>query len=271
MTSSDHLRVTRDGSILTITLDRPERLNAITTRMADALLQVLGDADHDDGVRAVILTGAGRGFCAGADVGDLATGAGGAQPEQALGPGEMRQRLRRGGVRMAKLLLDFEKPLIAAVNGPCAGAGVGIALACDIVVASEASSFSLAFVRRGLVPDYATTFLLPRLIGLRAARELCLLGDRVDAAEAARLGMVTKVVPPEALRGEATAYAERFVAGAGVALRLTKRLLTQTFETDSAAALDREFTAQAICFSSADALEGMVAFLEKREPRFQWR
>jgi 2-(1,2-epoxy-1,2-dihydrophenyl)acetyl-CoA isomerase len=271
MTPSHHLRVTTDGHVLTITLDRPERLNALNARMSDGLLRLLLDADHDDNVRAVVLTGAGRGFCAGADVGDLAAGAGGGHPDEALGSAEIRQRLRRGAVRIAKGLLDFEKPLIAAVNGPCAGAGVGIALACDLVVASDTANFSLAFVRRGLVPDYATTFLLPRLIGLRAARELCLLGDRIEADEALRLGMVTRVVPPGELMTQARAYAQRFVEGAGVAIRLTKRLLMTSFESDSSAALDREFSAQAMCFSTADALEGIVAFLEKREPRFEWR
>lgn len=253
--------------MLTVTLDRPERLNALDEAMAGELLGLLTEARHDDGVRALVLTGAGRGFCAGADVGDIAAAA----ADGDLSPAGLRQSLRRRNVPLALALLGFDKPVVAAVNGPCAGAGIGIALACDLLVASEAATFSVAFVRRGLVPDYATTFLLPRLVGLRVARELCLLGDRFDAARAERLGLVTEVVAPAALLPTAHAYARRFAEGAGVALRLTKQLLSDPFQGDAAAALEREFTAQALCLASEDAVEGARSFLEKRPPRFAWR
>lgn len=260
-----HLEVEQADHVLRVTLNRPERLNAVNARMAEELRGLLVDAEHDDGVRAIVLTGAGRGFCAGADVADLAAHAGGAAPAG------LRQALRQRAIPLARTLLEIEKPLVAAVNGPCAGAGMGIALACDVVVASDAATFTMAFVRRGLVPDYGTTYLLPRLIGLRAARELCLLGDTVAAADADRLGLVTAVVPAGELLAEADRYARRFADGAGVALQLTKRLLSGSFAVDPATALDREFTAQALCFASADAAEGATAFLQKRPPRFTWR
>jgi len=236
--------------------------------MARDLDGVLQDAEGDETVRVLILTGAGRGFCAGADVGGLAETAGGGSD---AGPAALRQEMRRGWVRLATTLLELEKPVVAAVNGPCAGAGMGLALSCDIVVASAEANFSVAFVKRGLVPDAATTFLLPRLVGLRAAKELCLLGDRLDAAGAERLGLVTRVVPADALMETAEGYARRLAEGAGAAQRLTKRLLQSAFEHDVATALDREFTAQAICLVTDDAHEGAMAFLEKRAPRFTGR
>jgi 2-(1,2-epoxy-1,2-dihydrophenyl)acetyl-CoA isomerase len=263
-----HLRTERADHVLTVTLDRPDRLNAVNGAMAEELRGLLADADHDDGVRAVVLTGAGRGFCAGVDVADLAASAGAGDGG---GPAGLRQAMRQRALPLARTLLDVETPLVAAVNGACAGAGMGLALACDVVVASEQATFTMAFVRRGLVPDYATTYLLPRLVGLRAARELCLLGDTVPAAEAERIGLVTRVVPQAELLGVAASYARRFAEGAGVALRLTKRLLSGSFDVDAATALDREFTAQALCFASADAAEGARAFMEKRPARFAWR
>lgn len=261
-----HLRVESDGGVLTVTLDRPERLNAVNDTMADALTGLLVDAEADHDVRAIVLTGAGRGFCAGADVGDIASAVG-----SGAGPGAIRTTLRGGHTRLARAVLDAETPLVAAVNGPCAGAGIPLALACDVVVASAAASFSVAFIRRGLVPDYGTTFLLPRLVGLRAARELCLLGDRIDAAAAERLGLVTTVVAADELLATAQGYARRLADGPGLALGLTKRLLAGAFEGDALDAIDREFTAQALCLASADAAEGAAAFLEKRAPRFTGR
>lgn len=260
------LLVERADSVLTLTLNRPERLNAFDEPMAARLLSTVTAAAADDDVRVIVLTGAGRGFCAGADVSGLADAASGG-----LGAGGLRRQLRQAFVPVARALLDFEKPLVAAVNGPCAGAGIGMALACDVVVASEAASFTFAFAARGLVPDYGVTHLLPRLVGLRAARELCLLGERVDAARADRLGLVTAVVPPGELLDVAGEYAQRLAAGAGLALGLTKRLLRETFEVDALTAVDREFTAQSLCLASEDAAEGAAAFLEKRPPRFAGR
>jgi 2-(1,2-epoxy-1,2-dihydrophenyl)acetyl-CoA isomerase len=267
MASYEHLEVQTAGHVSVVRLNRPAKLNALNLAMTAELTALLAEAERDDAVRVIVLTGAGRGFCSGADIGDLAAAA---AREGDIRPAALRRRAMETAGRLARALLEFDKPLIAAVNGPCAGAGVALALACDLVLAAEDASFSVAFVRRGLVPDYGVTYLLPRLVGLRKARELCLLGETVDAKEADALGLITRVVPSERLVEEAQAEAARLARGAGVALRLTKRLLADSFAHDPATALDREFTAQALCFSSGDAAEGAAAFMEKREPQFTW-
>lgn len=260
----EDLRVARDGHVLTITLDRPSALNALSIGMTGALLEVLGGIDRDDDVRAVVLTGAGRGFCAGADIGGLADLVGGAAPP----PGTVRERFAATSARLATALIGLEKPVVAAVNGPCAGAGMGLALACDVVLAAPEATFTAAFVRRGLVPDFGLTWLLPRLVGLRAARELCLLGDTAGADDAVRLGLASRVVPAGTLLAEAHALARRFAEGPGVALRLTKRLLATSFQEDPMTAVEREFTAQALCFASDDVAEGLASFGDRRPARF---
>lgn len=277
------IEVRTEEHITTVRLNRPDALNAITSRMAAELDGLLAHLEHDDATRVVVLTGNGRGFCAGADLGDLTRdafaagehGAGEAGPapggDGVLRPAWVRQYMRLHAVRLAERLLSFDKPMIAAVNGPCAGAGIGLALACDLVIASEEAVFSVVFVRRGLVPDYGVSYLLPRLVGLRKARELCLSGDKLSAEEADRLGLLTRVVPAAELDGVAAAEARRLAEGPGVALRLTKRLLAESYQSDAGQALDREFTYQAIAMGSADALEGVQAFLEKRPPRFTSR
>lgn len=266
MSERTTVEVDRGERVATVTLDRPDRLNAIDDRMTVELEAALQALDDDAGVRAIVLTGRGRGFCSGADVADLSAAAvaGGTDA------GALRRQMR-GSLRLARTLLDLETPLIAAVNGPCAGAGVGLALAADFAVAADSASVSVAFVGRGLVPDYATTFLLPRVVGLRVARELCLLGDTLTAAEAAQVGLVGRVVADEELAGASTDLAERLAAGPSVALGLTKRMLAEAFELDRHAATDRELTAQAIAFSTDDAAEGAAAFFAKRPPRFQGR
>lgn len=267
MAESTTLQVSTAEHVTTVRLNRPETLNALNQELTAELIDVLERTEHDDATRVLVLTGAGRGFCAGADIAELAAAAAGAGD---LRPAGVRQLMRASAVRLSRALLEYDKPVIAAVNGPCAGAGVGIALSCDFVLAAEDAMFALAFTRRGLVPDYATTWLLPRLIGLRKTRELCLLGDRLTAAEAEELGLLTKVVASDRLEAEAGELAGRLARGPGVALRLTKRLLTDSFGHDHLTALDREFSAQALCFASADAMEGAQAFLEKREPVFTW-
>jgi 2-(1,2-epoxy-1,2-dihydrophenyl)acetyl-CoA isomerase len=268
MSTFEQLRLDVVDHVATVVLDRPASLNALDRRLTSELITVLTDLDGDEAVRAIVLTGSGRGFCAGADVSDLAAAAeGGAE----VGPAGLRRMMRASSARLARLLLDVETPMVAAVNGPCAGAGMGLALACDFVIAAEDAVFSLVFVERGLVPDYGLTWLLPRMIGLRRARELALLGGRLPAAEAAAAGLITEAVPAADLTDRADALARRLADGPGVALRLMKRLLADAGELDHATAIDREFTAQALCFSTADAMEGAMAFLEKRPPEFRSR
>ncbi|MGI8876856.1 MAG: enoyl-CoA hydratase/isomerase family protein [Egibacteraceae bacterium] len=262
----DVLRESRDGTVATLQLHRPEAINALDAALTAALLSSLPRLDRDPEVRAIVLTGAGRGFCAGADVRALAEAAGGAST-----PAVNRQRMRAASMALAMAIVDVETPLVAAVRGPCAGAGFALALACDLVIAGEGATFTVAFVRRGLVPDYGTTYLLPRLVGLRAAKELCLLGETVAAADAQRLGLATRVVPDDEVDAEAAALAARLAAGPTQALALTKRLLTGSFEVDHATAVDREFTAQALALAGEDSAEGAASFLEKRKPRFTGR
>jgi 2-(1,2-epoxy-1,2-dihydrophenyl)acetyl-CoA isomerase len=262
----EHLRVDTADGVTTVVLDRPHTLNALNQQMTAELVDLFGSLSVDDATRAVVGAGAGRGFCAGADVGDLATLAG-----ADLRPGEMRRLMLAGSARLARALHAFEKPIVAAVNGPCAGAGVGLALAADFLLASTEAAFSIVFVHRGLVPDYGVTYWLPRIVGLQRARELCLLGERLTAAEADEAGLVTRVVAADALLDEAAALAGRLAAGAGTALGLTRRLLNDSFDSDYLTASDREWTAQSVCFASADAVEGATAFLEKRPPQFRGR
>lgn len=268
MSTYDTLEVATAEGVTTVRLDRPEALNALSFRMVEELLELLPRLEQDPGTKAVLLTGNGRGFCSGADVGEMVARG---LNEGASGPARAREIMREGSARLAIAFLEFAKPLVAAVNGPCAGAGVGIALSADVLVAAESAVFSVAFVRRGLVPDYGVTFLLPRLVGLRKARELCLFGDRLSARDAAGLGLVTDVVADADLEPRAREMAARLAAGPGIALALTKRMLADTFETGASAAVEREFTYQSLCLVSEDAKEGMMAFLEKRPPDFQGR
>ena len=266
MSEHSTVEVATRERVATVTLDRPERLNAIDAAMTVELDAVLRELEEDSSVRAIVLTGRGRGFCSGADVTDLAAAAD--RPDQ--GPADLRAMMR-DSIRLTRTLLDLETPLVAAVNGPCAGAGVGLALAADVAVAAENASASVAFVGRGLVPDYATTFLLPRVVGLGTARRLCLLGETLGAREAAEDGLYSRVVADEQLASEADGLAARLASGPTVALGLTKRLLAEAFELDRHTALDREFTAQALAFTTADAAEGAAAFFAKRPPQFQGR
>lgn len=265
--TEDHavLQVDTADSVTTIRLNRPDALNAITQEMAQQLRATLQRLAADDATRAVILTGNGRGFCAGADLADMfarMAGAEGISAAQAL------EYVRGDSVPLIEAMLGFDKPLIAAVNGPCAGAGMGLALAADVIVAADDAAFTVVFTRRGLVPDFGVTWLLPRLVGMRKARELCLLADSVPAADALAMGMVNEVVPAAELLDAAGRWARRFAQGSTSALRLTKRLLAETFELDAHQAVEREFASQALCLTSPDAIEGVSAFLQKRPPNF---
>lgn len=272
MSPTEPLLVNHAGGVTTLTLHRPQAVNALDQTLTTALIDALDDADADDEVGAVVLTGAGRGFCAGADLGEIAStleaGADvGGRPSAAA----VHAHMRGGSLPLARRLLSLRTPMVAAVHGPCAGAGVALALAADVVLASEDATFSVAFVRRGLVPDYGVTWLLPRLVGLRAARELCLLGETLDADAAGRLGLITRVVAGDALTGEAGEVADRLAAGPPLALRLTKQLLAGSDQLDPQAAIEAEFAAQAMCLGTDDAVEGARAFLDKREARFTGR
>lgn len=255
---------TTDNGVRRLTLNRPEVLNAVTREQRERLIERLADASADPDVRAVVLTATGKGFCAGADLrGAPSTG------ERVAG--DVARMIRRGAQRLITAVLDCEKPVIAAVNGTAAGLGAHLALACDLVLAAESARFIEVFVRRGLVPDGAGAYLLPRLIGPRRAKELLFFGDAVPAAEALRLGLVNRVVPDGELAAVAREWAERLAAGPTRALALTKQLVNASLDGDRAAALAAEATAQEINMSTADAQEGVASFVARRDPVYRGR
>jgi 2-(1,2-epoxy-1,2-dihydrophenyl)acetyl-CoA isomerase len=255
---TDGLRVEVDGRVATLTLDRPEALNALTVPVKIALRDALGSIAADRSVRAVILTGAGRAFCAGQDLAERE------RPDAAPLDIEVRERYNP----IIRALRSMGQPVIAAVNGVAAGAGASLALACDLRIAAAEARFVLAFGRIGLVPDSGATWFLPRLVGPAKAAEMALIGDPVDAAEALRIGLVSRVVPLAALMTEARALADRLAAGAPLATSLTKAALQRALTIDLDEALDGEAKLQGIAGASDDHAEGLAAFREKRDPRF---
>ena len=242
----------------TITLDRPGALNSLDAALKRDLLAVLREADRDPVVRAVILTGAGRAFCAGQDLRERL------EPEAAPLDVEVRERY----VPIVLAMHRLSKPIVGAINGVAAGAGAGLAFACDLRIAADSASFVLAFGRVGLAPDSGTSWFLPRLVGLAYAAELLYLPDAMPAVEALRIGLVSRVVPAAELLSQAQALAGRLAQGAPHALALTKRALNRSLEVGLAEALDYEASLQGMAGRTADHAEGMAAFIEKRPPRF---
>jgi 2-(1,2-epoxy-1,2-dihydrophenyl)acetyl-CoA isomerase len=251
------LRNVADG-VLTLTLNRPDALNAFTIEMKEELLAALKDAGRDKTVRVVILTGAGRAFSAGQDLKER-------QAPGVVGLGT-ELRLRYNPIILA--MRRLEKPIIGAINGVAAGAGISIALACDIVIAAENATFIEAFSRVGLVPDTGSTWFLPRLVGPARAAEMMFTGDPVDAATAERIGLINRVVPADRLMDETHALAARLAKSAPIALALAKRALNRALESSLEEALEFEAQLQSIAGRSADHAEGVAAFVEKRPARF---
>ncbi len=250
-------------SVLTITLNRPERLNAVDRATAGALYDALVEARGNDDVRAIVLTGNGRGFCAGADL------AGGSEQPA------LTRRVQKGGITEfteAALALDgVDKPVIAAVNGAAVGAGLSYATACDRRIAAVSARFAAIFVKRGLVPDCGLTFFLPRIVGTSCALDMVMTGAMLDAEQALAIGLVDEVVPDEALLDRARAYAAELATGASVAVDLARRAVRGSFERDLTGAIAFESWAQSVAKESADFAEGKQAFLEKRPARFLGR
>jgi 2-(1,2-epoxy-1,2-dihydrophenyl)acetyl-CoA isomerase len=246
-----------DG-VATITLARPEALNALDRPMKAALLAAFRRIERDPTVRAVILTGEGRAFCAGQD---LKEPFGGEHPT-------LEEEVRDRYNPLILAIRRLPKPVIGAINGVAAGAGCSLALACDLRIAGEGASFVLAFGRIGLVPDSGASWFLPRLVGSARAAELALVGDPIGAADAERLGIVSRVVAGDALLGEARALATRLAAGSPRAMALTKRAFAFAETATLEDALANEAYLQGIAGRSADHAEGLAAFREKRPPRF---
>ncbi len=255
----------KDNGVMTIALNRPKVLNAFDGRMHQELHDALDSAAADEGVRCVVLRGEGRGFSAGADLKseDLSRGDGESP--------DLGEYLRRTYSRTIKKVTAMEKPVLAALHGPVYGAGVGIALACDLRLAAESATFSVAFIKIGLMPDAGVSFFLPRVVGLGRAMEMSMLGEAVDTGEAYRIGLVNKVVPDEGFEEETAALASRLAALPTRALGRIKQTLHASFESDLEAALEREAEGQTLCGYTQDHREGVAAFFEKRKPNFTGR
>jgi 2-(1,2-epoxy-1,2-dihydrophenyl)acetyl-CoA isomerase len=252
----------REGGVAWITLNRPDRLNAFAGAMRDDLHDALARASERPETRVIVITGAGRGFCTGADVevmSDLL----------ARGDVETFERLVEAGMRVVRKLRAVPQPVVAAVNGPAAGAGASLALACDLRIASERASIGITFNRLGLHPDWGATCFLPRLVGAGRAAELVMSARMVEAEEAERIGLFQRVVPAEAFESEVRKLAGELAAKPPLALSLAKRTLAESAGGDLDAVLAAEREAQLRCFRSADAREGIAAFHEKRRPVFR--
>ncbi|MHB8419950.1 MAG: enoyl-CoA hydratase family protein [Myxococcales bacterium] len=253
-----------DG-VATITLNRPQLLNALTFEVYEELRAIFPALAQRDEVRAVLITGAGKGFCSGGDVEDII--------------GKLFERDMPGLLAFTRLTCEvvagirsLRKPVVAALNGTVAGAGAAIALACDVRLAAPTAKIGFLFVRVGLAgADMGAAFLLPRVVGLGKATELLMTGEVIPAEEALRIGLYSRVVPQEQLAAEAAAFAARLAAGPSFALGCTKELLNEGLASDLASALGNEARAQAICMQTHDFREAYEAFRDKRPPRFQGR
>lgn len=251
------LRVEDADGVRTLTLDRPEALNALDAELKEVLLAAVRGASLDPAVRALVLTGAGRAFCAGQDL-----------RERGEGAPSLAEELRERYIPLILALRRLDKPIVAAVNGVAAGAGFSLALACDLRVMAEGAMFVAAFARIGLVPDSGMSWFLPRLVGPSRAAEIVMLSDPIDAARAEQLGLADRVVPAGEAVAEAQALAARLAAGAPRGLALTRRALAHGLEHDLEASLEFEAQLQDAAGRTADHAEGLRAFAEKRPPRF---
>jgi len=242
-----------------ITLNRPEVLNALNSQVLSELPEAVRDASEDDNVRVLIITGSGRAFCAGGDHKFLATLAG---AQDTGGRGSVAEDIILGLRRMGK-------PVIAMVNGPAAGGGFDLALACDMRIGSENARFKVAFTKIGLVPDTGTEWMLPRIVGISKACRLIFTGDTVEAEEAYRIGILDELVPSDRLEEETMALARRLAQGPPIASRFNKTMIYRGLDTDLEKSLNFSGVCQRVCFGTEDFKEGLKAFAEKRQPVFR--
>lgn len=254
----------RHDSIVVLTMNRPDRLNALNNELASELNDSFARIAVDESVRVIVLTGAGRAFCSGGDLGHIRKG-------RESGDVKQLEPLLRSGMQMVLKMRTMPQPVIAAVNGPAAGAGMNIALAADFRIAAEDASFGQNFAKVGLFPDYGGTFFLPELVGPSKAAELFYTGDMIDAETAFRLGLVNRVVPAAQLEAEVKTFAQKIAQGPPLAIRATRRALFGGGQKALEEALENEVQQQMKCFPSEDCGEGIRAFFEKRPPKFQGR
>lgn len=253
----------KEASVVTVTLNRPDRLNTFTPEMNREIVDAFKTAEKDVSVRCIILTGAGKAFCAGEDLTNLK-----AIYESDQNP-SLGDELKARHNPMILKIYTAGKPVIAAINGAAAGAGLSMALACDLRIASEKASFHEAFVKVGLAADSGFSYFLPRLIGMAKAKEFAYFGEGLNAAEAERLGIVNKVVPAEDLPKVSLEWASKLAQGATAAIGLTKRAFNRSFVTELPEALEYEAYLQEMASRTGDHKEGVKAFYEKRQPNFK--
>ena len=260
----EHILFEPQQGVARIVLNRPEVLNSFNRAMAQELIRAFAAVAADQSLRAVLLTGAGRAFCAGQDLAEAAPRADGSLPD-------LGEFVRDGYNPIVRAIRTLEKPVVCAVNGVAAGAGANLALACDIIVASADASFIQSFAKIGVIPDSGGTFILPRIVGLQRATALAMLADKVTAAQALEWGMVYRVVEAPALRDAATSIAVQLAAQPTRGLGLIKRGFNRSLGIDLGEQLDYEEALQREAGRTADYAEGVRAFLEKRKPKFEGR
>jgi 2-(1,2-epoxy-1,2-dihydrophenyl)acetyl-CoA isomerase len=258
---SDVVLSTRDRAVLTLTLNRPEALNALNQETTRALRTAFEAAGRDREVGAIILTGAGRAFCAGADLKDVVA-------RRDAGERDLGDDLRTNYAPMIQAIRACPKPVIAALNGTAAGAGLSLALACDLRIAAAGTTLIVVFVRVGLVPDAGSLFFLTRMLGLSKATELAMSGDPLAVEDAATLGLIAAVVPPDRLMTAALERARRLVDGPRQTYALIKQGLEQALNLDLEQTLELESQLQSLAAETPDAREAIQAFVEKRKPQF---
>ena len=262
---ADGLHVERDGGVVTVTIDRPEVMNAMTGKMFTEFGRIFRDLNTDDTVRCVVVTGAGGNFCSGADVGGQSLRATGADTAT---PALRNLRMIKAS---AQALHECQHPVVAKVRGIAVGAGLNLALGCDLVYASDNARFSEIFARRGISLDFGGSWVLPRRIGLHRAKELALLAEVIDAAEADRIGLVNRIIPDDELDVHVDDVVARIVAGPPLALSMSKARLNHGVETSMSQALEAEAASQAANFGTEDSREAGRAWIEKRSPEFKGR
>lgn len=247
----------KNKDVLTVMLNRPERLNAVDMKMREELLTVFSDINRDSEIRVVILCGNGKAFCTGGDVSTM----GKAEPND----GRLRMKYVQ---QLVRTILTMDKPVIAAIHGYAMGAGMNIAMACDFVIASNDTKLSQSFTKIGLIPDWGGFYVLPRRVGLAKAKELMMLAPVITAEEAFKLGLVNKVVPQEKLLEEAYLLAQELASRPGIALALCKNMLNRSIGSSLDDCFEFEAMAQDMCMQTRDFQEGLAALREKRKPDF---
>jgi 2-(1,2-epoxy-1,2-dihydrophenyl)acetyl-CoA isomerase len=252
----------RSGAVMTLRLNRPDRLNALIPEMGRALVQGLLRGSDDKSVRAIVVTGAGRGFCAGGDLQFLRD----VRQRKAF---DELQRLLVTGKEVCLAIAGMTKPVVAAVNGPAAGGGMNLALSCDMRIASDQARFAESFANIGLYPDFGGTYFLPRIVGMALSAELFYTAEILSAEDALRLGIVNRVFPVDKFESEVKKIAEELASAPPLALRDVKRTILAEDRRALEGKLDEEIRLQLHCFESEDCLEGLNAFFEKRKPKFR--